>query len=57
MYHRSTDSAMASASRESFLLDFTNGFTNCRWNQLHVVALCSQNPAKKVGSRTSFHPD
>jgi hypothetical protein len=27
------------------------------WDQLHVVALRSQNPAKKVSSRTCLHPD
>ena len=29
MFLRSTASAIASASTKSFLLDFTNGFTNC----------------------------
>src|SRR5260370_23710907 len=57
MFWRSTASAIASASRKSFLFDFTNGLTNWARDQLHIMALCSQNAAEEVRPRTGLHPN
>jgi hypothetical protein len=39
------------------LFDFTNGFTNWGWNQLHLMALFAQHTSEEVRPGTCFHPD
>jgi hypothetical protein len=48
---------MASASREVVLVGLHKGLHELSWDELHVMALFSQNPPKEVSTRTCFHPD
>jgi hypothetical protein len=34
-----------------------SSMTRRSWDQLHIVALCSQRTAKDVRPRTGFHPN
>ncbi|WP_130424899.1 arylsulfatase [Edaphobacter modestus] len=55
MFSRSTASAIASASRKSFLFDFTNGFTNWAgiYTNFHVNPLCSASRVALLTGRNS----
>src|SRR5882757_9326031 len=57
MFSRVTASAIAFRIDEVVLVGLHKWLHKLSRNQLHLVALCSQRSAQKVGSRARLHPD